>query len=94
MIEYMKFMDLVEDTGIALLTILFLAVVSSPATYALWNAIVVPLVNHGLCDMTWPMAIGFNFAWNVMTFFKLNKRDIIVASAAMPEMNEAQSETD
>lgn len=82
----MRLTDLAYDVFASLLTMVWLGLLASPATYFLWNDIIVHVASVGIiAPITWPTAWAVNFLWNIVSFFKLHKRDVIIANAKMEE---------
>jgi hypothetical protein len=81
----MRFQDFVNDLLAAFLTMTGLAVLCSLPTYIAWNNIIVPLSNFSLHSIDLPSSLILNLTWNFCAFFKLQKRDVIVAHPINPE---------
>lgn len=84
----MRFQDLVYDTIIAIITMFGLAILCSPILYFLWDYILIPLSDHRLMPMDIFTSLMVNFTVNLLIFFKLQKRDIIIAQPDYDESEE------
>lgn len=86
----MRLQDLAYDTCIAILTMLGLSFITGPIFYFIYNGIVVTHYANFL-PLNIADAIGLVFGFNLCGFFRLQKRDILIAEPQFIEDEEENS---
>jgi len=77
----MTFNEMIEDVVWSIVTIFFMALLRAPLGYALWNGLISPTIGSGtLGHLTLVNSAAFFFCLNLVCYFQLQKRDVIIAN--------------